>query len=71
MAANIEEHICPLCRTLGETTMILSNEKGLLKIRLQEEDIVTSLKEQMAKSYGYRNTQHGTYLWRFHPNQKF
>ncbi len=34
--------------------MILSKEKGLLKVRLERDDVVTSLKEQMAKSYGYR-----------------
>ena len=45
---------CPLCRTLSETRMTLSREKGILKIRLETEDIVASLKEQMAKCYGNR-----------------
>ena len=45
---------CPLCRTLGETRMTLSREKGILKIRLETEDIVASLKQQMAKCYGNR-----------------
>ena len=60
MAASLQSHNCPLCNTLGETTMILSREKGLLKVRLEEDDVVTSLKEKMAKLYGHRNTQHGT-----------
>ena len=62
MAANVE-HSCPLCNTLGETTLTLSREKGVLKVRLEEDDIVTSMKEQMAKTYGHRNTQYGTSDW--------
>ena len=63
MAPSLEEHTCPLCNTLGETTMILSKEKGLLKVRLETEDIVASMKEQMAKSYGHRNSQYGTFVY--------
>ena len=62
MAANVE-HNCPLCNTLGETTVTLSREKGVLKLRLQNDDIVTSMKEQMAKTYGHRNTQYGALDW--------
>ena len=58
MAAMLE-HNCPLCNTLGETTVTLSREKGVLKVRLEKDDIVTSMKEQMAKTYGHRNTQYG------------
>ena len=60
MEARLGEHVCPLCNTLGETRMILSKEKGVLKVRLETEDIVASLKEQMAKTYGHRNVQYGT-----------
>ena len=53
MASHQQEQ-CPLCRTLGEERMILSRENGILKVRLETEDIVASLKEQMAKCYGNR-----------------
>ena len=36
-------HACPLCKTLGETKMILLEKKGSLKVRLETEDIVASL----------------------------
>ena len=48
---------CPLCRILGETRLTLSSEKGLLKVRLESEDVQKSLKEQMAKCYGNRRQQ--------------
>ena len=48
---------CPLCRILGETRLTLSNEKGLLKVRLESEDVQKSLKEQMARCYGNRRQQ--------------
>ena len=53
MASHQQEQ-CPLCRTLGEERMTLSRENGILKLRLETEDIVASLKEQMAKCYGNR-----------------
>ena len=58
MADTQENHNCPLCRTLGETTFTLSSENGILKVRLETEDIQKSLKEQMAKCYGNRRAQH-------------
>ena len=45
---------CPLCKILGETKMILVEEKGVLKLRLETEDIQATMKEQMAKCYGNR-----------------
>ena len=48
---------CPLCRILGETRLTLSSEKGLLKVRLESEDVQKSLKEQMARCYGNRRQQ--------------
>ena len=62
MAASVREHFCPLCKTLGETKMVLSKEKGLLKVRLERDDIATSWKEQMAKCYGYRNAPYGNFV---------
>ena len=64
MAASLGERYCPLCKTLGETKMSLSREKGLLKIRLETNDIQTSLKEQMAKCYGYKeDSQNSSFVW--------
>ena len=63
MAERLHEHYCPLCNTLGETRMILSKEKGVLKVRLEKDDVVSSLKEQMAKCYGYNNGKCGTFLF--------
>ena len=62
MATSLQEQFCPLCKTLGETKMILSEEKGILKVRLERDDVVASMKEQMAKCYGYRNTQYGSFI---------
>ena len=62
MESSVQEHFCPLCKTLGETKMILSKEKGLLKVRLERDDIVTSLKEQMARCYGYKNAAYGIFV---------
>ena len=64
MTNSLPEHFCPLCNTLGETRMVLSGEKGVLKVRLETEDIVRLLKEQMAKCYGYNHVDHGTFLLR-------
>ena len=61
MAASLQGLFCPLCNTLGETTMILSREKGLLKVRLEEDDMVETLKQQMAKCYGNKNASSGNF----------
>ena len=61
MAANVE-HSCPLCNTLGETTLTLSRVKGVLKVRLEKDDIITSMKEQMAKTYGIFGNQNSCSL---------
>jgi len=45
---------CPLCNILGGTKMRLIAEKGVLKLRLETEDVQATLKEQMAKCYGKR-----------------
>jgi hypothetical protein len=43
--AEIHHSACPLCRILGETNkLILSKEKGILKLRLEIEDVQTLLK---------------------------
>ena len=42
--AEIHHSACPLCRILGETKLILSKEKGILKLRLEIEDVQTLLK---------------------------
>ena len=62
MATSLQEHFCPLCKTLGETKMILSEEKGILKVRLERDDVIASMKEQMAKCYGYRNAQYSKFI---------
>ena len=61
MATSLQGHVCPLCNTLGETTMILSREKELLKVRLEEEDVVESLKQKMAKYYGNKHVSSGNF----------
>ena len=62
MAASLVDHHCPLCNTLRETRMTHSREKGILKVRLEEYDIVTSMKEQMAKTYGQKNIPNGYFV---------
>ena len=61
MAASLQGLFCPLCNTLGETTMILSREKELLKVRLEEKDVVESLKQKMAKCYGNKHVSSGNF----------
>ena len=63
---------CPLCKTLGVTKLALSKiyliylalskDKGLLRERLERDDIVKTLKQQMAKCYGSSNSQHGNFV---------
>ena len=52
---------CPLCKTLGVTKLAFSKCKGLLRERLERDDIVKILKQQMAKCYGSSNSQHGNF----------
>ena len=53
---------CPLCKTLGVTKLAFSKYKGLLRERLERDDIVKTLKQQMAKCYGSSNSQHGNFV---------
>ena len=51
------ESICSLCNTLGDTKVFFIEGKRTLKVRLETEDIVETLKESMAKYYGTRKIE--------------